>query len=286
MPHTYKFMDAEHTIVGRDDGKSFAWPPGTNVANINGRVAEEYRLEGSPKISPYTESKPVAATKPKQQTKLPVDPVAAAEQTITQLQEKREKFLAERLRLENDMGKHSFAAHARSDMRAVAALDEIATSIARIDGHVREIDLALAEAGRFLQEARQAEAQAVAQQRAEEAHKLVCELAECFPYLDRKLAEAANALIAINDGIAKLHQAGFAFPSDSQLRLGVAAIIQSWAHRLPRSWHDQLRDGFEFLAPGRRQTAVEYWGQIQASIDNQITQRLGEAEQPNKERAA
>jgi hypothetical protein len=126
----------------------------------------------------------------------------------------------------------------------------------------------------------------VAQQRAEEAHKLVCELGECFPYLDRKLAEAANALIAINDGVAKLHQAGFAFPSDSQLRLGVAAIIQTWAHRLPRSWHDQLRDGFEFLAPGRRQTAVEYWGQIQASIDNQINQRLDKTEQPNKERAA
>jgi hypothetical protein len=285
MPHTYKFADPAHTVVARDDGKSFAWPPGTNVANINGRIAEDYRRENSPKIAAYTESKPVAATKPKPQIK-PLATVESAEQTITQLQEKREKFLAERLRLENDMGKHSFAAHARSDMKAVAALDEIATSIARIDGHVREIDLALAEAGRFLQEARQAEAQAVAQQRAEEAHKLVCELGECFPYLDRKLAEAANALIAINDGVAKLHQAGFAFPSDSQLRLGVAAIIQTWAHRLPRSWHDQLRDGFEFLAPGRRQTAVEYWGQIQASIDNQINQRLDKTEQPNKERAA
>jgi hypothetical protein len=92
------------------------------------------------------------------------------------------------------------------------------------------------------------------------------------------LAEAARALIAINDGIVKLHQAGFQFPSDSQLRLGVAAIIQTWAHRLPRSWHDQLRDGLRFLAPHERKTAVEYWSQIQASIDNQILQRLGKPE--------
>jgi hypothetical protein len=206
----------------------------------------------------------------------PADPVAAAEQTVAQLQEKREKLLADRLRIEGEMGKHSFAAHARSDMKAVAALDEIAAGIARIDAHVREIDLAIAEANRNLLDARQAEARAVDQARAAEARKLVKELGEVFPYLDRKLTEAANALIAIHDGIAKLHQAGFVFPTDAQARLGITAVIQTWAHRLPRSWHDQLRDGFEFLAPGRRQTAVEYWATIESSINNAITQRLGE----------
>lgn len=57
------------------------------------------------------------------------------------------------------------------------------------------------------------------QARAAAAQALVKELGECFPYLDRKLEEAANALIAINDGITKLHQAGFAFPTDNQARL-------------------------------------------------------------------
>jgi hypothetical protein len=272
MPHTYKFMDAEHTIVGRDDGRSFAWPKHIdNVANLNGRIAEDYRREGSPKISPYTESKPVAATKPKQQTKPPADPVAAAEQTITQLQEKREKFLAERLRHESDMGKHSFAAHARSDMQAVAALDESATGMARIDGHVREIDLALAEAGRVLQEARQAEATAADQARAAEARKLVQELGACFPYLDRKLAEAANALIAIHDGVAQLHAAGFAFPSDNQVRINLAEVIETWAHSLPRSLHNQLRDGVRFLPPGTRKSAAQYWAAIEATLNNSIS---------------
>jgi hypothetical protein len=214
-----------------------------------------------------------------------VSTVSAAEQTVTQLQEKREKLFAERSRIEGEMGKHSFAAHARSDMRAVEALDQIATDISRLDARVREIDLAIATANRALLDARQAERQAANRQRAEEARELVRELGKVFPYLDRKLEEAANALTAINDGVAQLHAAGFQFPSDSQLRLGVAAILQTWAHRLPRSWHDQLRDGFEFLAPGRRQTAAEYWAQIQASIDGQITQRAGGTERTDTEAA-
>jgi ABC-type transporter Mla subunit MlaD len=231
------------------------------------------------------------ATTTKQQTSSKPQPpaiptVADAEAVVARLQVQQEQLRAERQRVEGETGRHAFAAHARSDMKAVEALDQIATTIMRLDSRIREIDLALSEAGRFLQEARQAEARAADQARAAEARELARELGKVFPYLDRKLAEAANALIAINDGIAKLHQAGFAFPSDSQLRLGVAAILQSWAHRLPRSWHDQLRDGFEFLAPGRRQTAVEYWAQIQASIDNQINQRLDKTEQPSKERAA
>jgi hypothetical protein len=203
-----------------------------------------------------------------------VPTVAEAEATITRLQESREQVVAARAKAEADTGHHAFAAHARGNIAAVEALDQIAADIARHDARLRELDLALAEAGRILQQARQAETTAANRQRAEEARKLVKELGECFPYLDRKLAEAANALIAIHDGIVKLHQAGFQFPSDGQIRLGVAAIIQTWAHRLPRSWHAQLRDGFEFLAPGRRQTAVEYWRAIEPSLQNTIAQAV------------
>jgi hypothetical protein len=28
MPHSYKWADAEHTVVQRDDGCSFDWPKG------------------------------------------------------------------------------------------------------------------------------------------------------------------------------------------------------------------------------------------------------------------
>jgi hypothetical protein len=106
----------------------------------------------------------------------------------------------------------------------------------------------------------------------------VKEIGDCFPYLDRHLAEAARALIAIHDGVAQLHAAGFTFPSESQLRLGIAAIIQTWAHGLPKHFHNELRDGLRFLAPHERKTGVQYWAQIQASLSNQIGQHLGKPE--------
>jgi hypothetical protein len=59
--HSYRFANSENTIVQRDDGATFVWPKGENVANINGRVAEEYRLEGSPKPAPYEPLEPIAA---------------------------------------------------------------------------------------------------------------------------------------------------------------------------------------------------------------------------------
>jgi hypothetical protein len=159
-------------------------------------------------------------------------------------------------------------------MAAVEALDQIAADIARHDARLREIDLALAEAGRFLQEARQAEARAAARQKAAEAQTLVKELGECFPYLDRHLTEAARALVAIHDGIAKLHAGGFSFPSDNQVRIGLAEVIETWAHQLPRSLHNQLRDGVRFLQPHMRKTAAQYWTQLHAGIDNQITGKI------------
>jgi hypothetical protein len=101
--------------------------------------------------------------------------------------------------------------------------------------------------------------------------------------LDRKLAEAARALIAINDGVQKLHQLGFTAPSDAQVRLAVAAVLQSWAHGIPRSWHDHLRDGLQFLAPHERKTAVEYWDAVEPALQNAIRQHAGEGE-PTKRR--
>jgi hypothetical protein len=51
--------------------------------------------------------------------------------------------------------------------------------------------------------------------------------------------------------------------------------IQTWAHRLPRSWHDAIRnDGLAFLPPQDRKTFGQYWAQVQASLGNAIRQRL------------
>jgi hypothetical protein len=227
----------------------------------------------------------VTATK-QQQTKPPADPVADAEQTVAQLQEKREKLLAERSRIEGEMGKHSFAAHARSDMRAVEALDQIATDISRLDARVREIDLAIATANRALLDARQAERQAVDQARAEELRKHVDELSRVPAYIEKHLADALRGLIAFERGVAELHQLGVAFPTDVQLRLGMTAVLGTWLQQLPKLWWNEIAAGLRFRAPAERKSAISYWTQLEPSLRNAIRQATGEAEQPNKERAA
>jgi hypothetical protein len=208
------------------------------------------------------------------------DPVADAEATVAALQAKREKLVASRARIEADMGQHSFAAHARSDMRAVAALDDIATNIARTDAKIRGVDLALVTAHEMAEQARKAEAQAAAKQKAGEAQRVVRELGECFPYLDKRLAEAARALVAIEKGFVQLRALGIG-PSDAQVRLNITRALETWAQRgLSRSWFDYLRDGFKYLAPHERRTFSEYWQAVEVSLGNAIRQRLGEPPAP------
>jgi hypothetical protein len=203
---------------------------------------------------------------------------------VDELQTKRAQHVAKAEKLENERNEIALGAFT-GDGKNRKRLDEIHTTLARHGSELAALDSALKSAHQRVADLRQAEEQAAARQKAEEMRKVVAELGEWFPYLDRHLTEAARALIAIHDGIAKLHAAGFSFPSDAQVRIGITAVIQTWAHRLPRSWHDQLRDGFEFLAPGRRQTATEYWSKIQASVNNSIRQATGEAERTDTEAA-
>jgi hypothetical protein len=196
------------------------------------------------------------------------------------LRRKREVLVARGRRLGEERAKLSFSAHAEADAAAQKRLDTVHGELGRFESELKSVDEAIAEATKRLAAAQQAEARKEARQRAEVARKLVRELAEVFPWVDEKLEEAARGLIAIYDGIAKLHAAGFVFPSDAQLRLGIAAIIQTWAHRLPRSLHNELRDGMRFLAPHERKTAVSYWDAIEVGLQNAIRQTTGESPAP------
>jgi len=274
MPHSYHFADAEHTIVGRDDGKSFAWPRHIdNVANLNGRIAEEYRLEGSPKISPYTESKPVAATKPKQQTK-PLATVESAEAVLAALEEDRRQLVSARAADDAEMSKHAYQAHALHELGASRSLDEISKRAIERDQRLRELDCAIFEARERLVAAQAFEARAVDQARAEEASKIVGEMADVFSYVDKHMTAAAKGLLAIDMGFKQLRGLGVAHPDDTKVRLAVVTCINTWAMQLPRNWHSELRDGLRFLEPAARKSFTSYWNAILPSLRNTIAQAV------------
>jgi hypothetical protein len=200
--------------------------------------------------------------------------IEQAEHVLNNLRQKRVAAGVRGHSLGEESTKLTFAAHT-GDKAARQKLDKVNAEVALFESELR--DSAIAEGTARVEAARQAEARAADRQRAEEALTLLHETGKCFEYLDRHLDEAVRALIAIDNGFAQLRQSGFVI-SDTADRIGITAIIQSWAHRIPRRWHEQLRDNFQFLAPGARRTATEHWTRMRASIDGQITQRLGAAE--------
>jgi hypothetical protein len=207
--------------------------------------------------------------------------VEQAERVLAELQRKRDAAVAAHGHELEERGKLAFAAFT-GDGQARKRLDKLNAEIALHDSELRSLDSAIAEATARVQQAQAAEAQAADRQKAEEARKLIDGLAPCFSYLDRHLTEAARTLIAIDRGYAELRKLGFPVHADErQTRLNIGVIVKSWAHKLPRHFHDELRDGFEFLAPGARRTATQYWQMVELSL----RQRLGGEERADTEAA-
>jgi hypothetical protein len=202
--------------------------------------------------------------------------VESAERTLSELQAKREQLVADGHKLVEERGKIAFQAHV-GDKAARRRLDEVNRSVATHESELASLEAAIAEAARRVQQAKRDEVSAADRAKAQAAHKLVGELSDAAVYLDKHLEAAAKALIAIERGVTELHDLGFTSPSHTQLRLGVAQTIQTWAHKLPRSWHEHLRDGLAFLPPQERKTFTQYWSAVAASLGNAIRQRLGNA---------
>jgi hypothetical protein len=207
--------------------------------------------------------------------------VEQAEQVLNSLRVKRHAVVARGAELGEERTKLAFGVHALGDAKARRRLDEINRADALRDAELKSLDCAIAEATERVRLARAAEVAAVNRQQAEEARKLAAELAEVFPYLDHKLAEAATALLALEKGFAQLRALGIG-PSDTQVRLNVTRGLEAWAHRLPRSWHEHLRDGLKFLAPHERQTFSQYGRAVEVSLRNAIGQREPPVPQPPK----
>jgi hypothetical protein len=193
---------------------------------------------------------------------------------IRGLEAKREVAAKRGRELMDERSAIALAAHT-GDSKAEKRLTEVNAALALHADEVESLDAAIEAAGEKLAAAERAEADKEAKREAAELRHHVDELGEVFPWLDEKLEEAARAFVAIDRGFAQLRQSGVG-PSDAQLRLGVASIIETWLHRLPQSWHNQLRDGVRFLAPGDRRSAVQYWTAIAASLNRQISSKLND----------
>jgi hypothetical protein len=200
--------------------------------------------------------------------------IEQAEHVLNNLRQKREVLVARGVELADERASIALAAHT-GDSKASKRLLEINAALAVRASEVESIDAAIKAAGEKCAAAEQAEARKVAAAKAEELRKHVDELSEVPRFIDEHLAAALQGFIAFEHGITELNQKGIPHPSAAQLKLGICAVIQTWAQGLPKHIHNELRDGMSFLAPHERKTAVQYWKQIRTSIDRQIAQHLG-----------
>jgi hypothetical protein len=202
--------------------------------------------------------------------------IEKAEHVLNNLRQKRDALVAHGVELGEESAKISFAAHT-GDTGARQRLNKLNAEIALHESELRSIDAAIAEAEKRLAGAERAEAQAADRVRAEEARKHIDELEQVFQYVDKHLGASLRGLIAIERGVEELHLKDVAFPSDTQLRLGIVAVIGTFLQQLPKTWWNELSAGLRYRSPADRQSAMSYWGQIEPSLRRQITQRTGEA---------
>jgi hypothetical protein len=202
--------------------------------------------------------------------------------TIAELECKRAACVKRGTELADEQANVALGAHT-GDKAARRRLDEINAALALHGSELASLDAAL-KAAEHLAAAERAVATAADRQRAAEMRKIVDEMAEVPAFIDKHLALALRGLFAIERGIAELHRLGVAFPSDTQLRLGVVAALGTWMQQLPRTWYDDLRDG-RYLAPHEKKTFDSYWKALLPSLQSAIKQRVGEAERTNTEAA-
>jgi hypothetical protein len=210
--------------------------------------------------------------------------IEQATQALDKLRVARDAVIARGAELIEERTRLAFGAYASGDAKARRRLDEINREDALHGSELRSIDAAIAEASVRVDRAQRAEARKVARAKVGELRKHVDELAELPAFIDKHLVAALQGLIAFEKGVAELHQKGVEFPTGTQLRLGVVAVLGTWLQQLPPVWWNEISAGMRFRGPLERKTASSYFKQLEPSLRTAIKQRLGDAEQD--ERAA
>jgi hypothetical protein len=201
--------------------------------------------------------------------------IAKCRGIVSDLEAKLTRCKARSVEISAERDRISFAVHVDGDPKSRAKLDKFNEEGYRNSGEIASLGAAVKVARERLAAAEHAEAQAADRQKAEEARKIVREMAEVPAYIDKHLMAALKGLLAIEQGFRQLRELGFTHPTDVQVRLGVVTCINTWAMQLPRNWHSELRDGLRYLPPHERKLFETHWKAIEPML---LRQAAGEAQ--------
>ena len=152
--------------------------------------------------------------------------VEKAEQTLQELQAKRERVVVRAAELALERKDAAYAAHAEKNADARRRLDKVNAESAQHASELKSVEHALATAQDRLQAARSAVAQATDREKALAPRALLAEFVECGVSLDEALTAVAEEGHALLDVVSKMHTLGTVYPSHEQVRvLGKNAVF-------------------------------------------------------------
>ena len=199
--------------------------------------------------------------------------VAAAEQTLAMLQEKRASLVTRGAELDERRRFAAYAAHAQLDPAARNILGKINGEVGVHGSELRSVDDAISEAQTKLTIAKAYEADVADQAKA----RAIMEIVGVFREAGREMDDAARTLgemgKLLGNLLGQLRAAGITSPSHEQLdvlggqALQTAILATPWGKR------------YEHLAPGQRQTfraLVDGWAEM---IESRVKAQLGKQEE-------
>jgi hypothetical protein len=193
-------------------------------------------------------------------------------QSLKDLQARGEELSAERSAI-------SFAALADGDAASQARLKKLNAEAATLNLEVENVSSALAEAGKRLRVAQEAEALEAKREQAHELRKVNTHFAQLAIDMDEALQKVRDTGIAMQATLHRMHELGSNnFPSHAQLQtLGTAAVKAA------------LMTGpfkIEHLAPSERRTFGDLALGWYSNIERNISALIGPPADEGKEEAA
>jgi hypothetical protein len=200
--------------------------------------------------------------------------VAAAEQTLAQLEAKRRALIERGQEIAETRKRISFAALADGDQKAKRALDDLNTDAIAHGATLESVLAAIAEAEHRVAIARQAEAAEAERVNAKAIQKIAADLVNHAGVADDALHDLVLAANNLRDCLNKLHALGSDYPSHALADVNFTLALKTALMQLPSTW----RRDFEHLAPSQRRQSFlalcqEYARRIEA---NSVAPRLGE----------
>lgn len=200
------------------------------------------------------------------------------EQTTSAEAEAAVALLEEKIRRHRDRAAELVAARKSSAYAARVLLDVEQSKI--LDGIIDESSKhalegnalldALDEAKRRLEQARQDEAHKADKQAAQALRRVLAEFVAQGEQLDAALATIAETGVEIRETLSRMHGLGSGFPSHQQLDVLGSLCLRTALQKTPWDRH------FERLAPNQRRSFGDLVRQWSATVEHQISARLGE----------